>query len=254
MPTEWSTWRRSPVGSGRQTPRSSWSTRSSAHRGLVQPAAEIIALAREHGVPVWLDAAQSVGHVAVPPGADAVVATSRKWLTGPRGVGMVAVAEQHRPHLRVRRPAKLPDVPDHPDARVAGGPCRGTGRARGRRTRAPRPRTGAVADRLADVGRAVREMAATVDGWEVVHPHAPAVATTSLRPTRGQDAEQVHEVLLHEHDILTSVCLPWRAPGERIDEPWLRLSPARRPHRRGPRTNSGCAERRVSPDGRTASR
>ena len=48
--------------------------------------------------------------------------------------------------------------------------------------------------------------------------------------------------LLHEHDILTSVCLPWRAPGERIDEPWLRLSPARRPHRRGPRTDSGRAD------------
>jgi pyridoxal 5-phosphate dependent beta-lyase len=36
---------------------------------------------------------------------------------------------------------------------------------------------------------------------------------------------RARELLLHRHDILTSLCLPWRAPGERIDEPWLRLSP-----------------------------
>jgi len=196
----------------------------SAHRGLVQPAAEIVSLAHDHGVPVWLDAAQSVGHVAVPP-ADAVVATSRKWLTGPRGVGMVAVAEQHRPDLRVRRPAKLPDVPvvqllESQEAHVAGRIGLGVA-VREHLDHGP----GAVAGRLAEVGRAVREMAATLDGWEVVHPHAPAGATTSLRSTAGQDTVRARELLLHRHDILTSLCLPWRAPGEKIDEPWLRLSP-----------------------------
>ena len=224
----------------------------SAHRGLVQPAVEILALAHEHGVPVWLDAAQSVGHVAVPPGADAVVATSRKWLTGPRGVGMVAVAEQHRPALRVRRPAKLPDEPqvqllESQEAHVAGRIGLGVA-VREHLDLGP----GAVADRLVAVGRAVREMAATVDGWEVVHPHAPAGATTALRPTAGQDAEQVREVLLHEHDIVTSVCLPWRAPGERIDEPVAPAQSPRRPHRRGPRTDSGRAARRVRPSGARA--
>ncbi len=103
-----------------------------AHRGLVQPAAEVIELGREHGVPVWLDAAQAVGHLPVPPGADAVFATSRKWLAGPRGVGMLAVAERHRPLLRVRRPAKQPGPPAAAPARVGGGP---RGRAGGPRRR-----------------------------------------------------------------------------------------------------------------------
>jgi pyridoxal 5-phosphate dependent beta-lyase len=62
-------------------------------------------------------------------------------------------------------------------------------------------------------------------GWEVVRPQAPAGSTTALRPTAGQDVASTHARLLHEHDILTSACLPWRAPGEQLREPWLRLSP-----------------------------
>jgi len=166
-----------------------------------------------------------VGQVAVPPGADAVVATSRKWLTGPRGVGMVAVAEQHRPHLRVRRTAKHPDGPvvqllESDEAHVAGRV--GLGNAVREHLDLG---TGVIADRLVEVGKSLREMAATLATWEVVHPRAPAASTTALRPTAGQDAEQARHRLLHEHDILTSVCLPWRAPGERIGSPWLRLSP-----------------------------
>jgi len=196
-----------------------------AHRGLVQPVAGIVALAREHGVPVWLDAAQAVGQVVVPPGADAVVATSRKWLTGPRGVGMLAVAEQHRSHLQVRRPAKRPDRPvvhllESEEAHVAGriglGVALREHRALG---------TDVVAERLVEVGRAVRDMVATLDGWEVVHPEAPAGSITALRPTADQDVARTRDRLLTEHDILTSVCLPWRAPGEMGQDSWLRLSP-----------------------------
>lgn len=197
-----------------------------AHRGLVQPADEVVGLGRRHGVPVWLDVAQAVGHVVVPAGADALVATSRKWLTGPRGVGMLAVAEQHRSHLHVRRPAKHPDAPvvhllESDEAHVAGrlglgvavrdhldlGPVR-------------------VADRLAEVGRCVREALGTLSGWQVVHPEAPAGATTALRPTAGQDLARTRDRLLHEHRILVSVTQPWRAPSEMEgDDPWLRLSP-----------------------------
>ena len=104
-----------------------------AHRGLVQPAAEVVALGRAHGVPVWVDAAQAVGHVAVPRGAAAVFATSRKWLTGPRGVGMVAVAAQHRDALRLRRPAKHAELAGRAPPRVGRGARRRTGRSRGRR-------------------------------------------------------------------------------------------------------------------------
>ena len=198
-----------------------------AHRGLVQPAADVIELGREHAVPVWLDAAQAVGHLPVPPGADAVFATSRKWLGGPRGVGMLAVAERHRPLLRVRRPAKSPDLPplrvlESEEAHVAGRVGLGVAVEE---YLALGPR--AVSGRLSEVGTLVREMARDLDGWEVVQPQAPASATTALRSTAGHDVTRVRERLLHEHRILTSVCLPWRAPLEmgRDHGPWLRLSP-----------------------------
>ena len=198
-----------------------------AHRGLVQPAAEVVELGRASGVPVWLDAAQAVGHLPVPPGADAVVATSRKWLAGPRGIGMLAVAERHHPHLRVRRPAKHADwgpiqilQPD--EAHVAGRIGLGV---------AVREYldlgVDAVATRLVEVGQLVRAMADTVDGWEVVHADAPAGAITSLRPTAGQDVGRERDRLLHEHRILTTVTQPWRAPREMDPSAggWLRLSP-----------------------------
>jgi len=197
-----------------------------AHRGLVQPAEEVIALGRAHGVPVWLDAAQAMGHVRVPAGADAVVATSRKWLTGPRGVGMLAVAESNRGSLRVRRPAKHPDRPtvqllESEEAHVAGRVGLGVA-VREHLELGP----DVVAARLAEVGRLVREAVGTLAGWDVVHPEAPAGSTTALMPVTGQDVVRTRARLL-EHNILTSVCLPWRAPQEMTDGvgPWLRLSP-----------------------------
>ncbi len=46
-------------------------------------------------MPVWVDAAQAVGHVASRVGATAVYGTSRKWLRGPDGqqelLGMVLI-------------------------------------------------------------------------------------------------------------------------------------------------------------------
>src|SRR3954452_4558178 len=60
-----------------------------SHRGLLQPAAEIAALCRAAGVPLVLDAAQSLGHTDVDLGADAVYGTSRKWLGGPPGGGVL---------------------------------------------------------------------------------------------------------------------------------------------------------------------
>ena len=42
-------------------------------------------------LPLVLDAAQSLGHVDTDLGADVVYGTSRKWLAGPRGVGLLFV-------------------------------------------------------------------------------------------------------------------------------------------------------------------
>ncbi len=197
-----------------------------AHRGLVQPAEAMVALGRAFGVPVWVDAAQAVGQLPVA-AADAVFGTSRKWLTGPRGVGMLAIAAQHRDTLRLRRAAKYPDRPpvrhlESEEAHVAGRvglavavrECLDLGIEQ-------------ISRRLVEVGRLTREAVESVDGWEVLHPEAPAGAITALVATAGQDVAATRQRLLDQHAIVTSICHPWRAPREvpHGTGPWLRLSP-----------------------------
>ena len=226
MPTGWSTWRRSPVGSGRPPPDVVLVDQVSAHRGLVQPAAEIIELAREHGVPVWLDAAQSVG-----PRRRTAWCRRRR-----RDQPQVADRPPWRRDGRRGRAAPPPPArtttreaarrPDHPDARVAGGPRRGTGRARGRRTRAPRPRT--RRRRRAPLrrgpcrardGRHRGRLGGRPPGRTCRRDHLPATDAGS-----GHRAGPRARCSTSTTSSPAS-CLPWRAPGERIDEPWLRLSP-----------------------------
>ena len=66
-------------------------TAVASHRGVVQPLAMMARLCRELGLPLVVDAAQALGQVDCAVGADVTYASSRKWIAGPRGVGVLAV-------------------------------------------------------------------------------------------------------------------------------------------------------------------
>ncbi|GAB3319862.1 ergothioneine biosynthesis PLP-dependent enzyme EgtE [Geodermatophilus aquaeductus] len=198
-------------------------THVASHRGVVQPAAEVAALCRAHGVPLVLDAAQSLGHVDVDLGADVVYSTSRKWLAGPRGVGFLcvrpAVAAQLQPVLPA--PADLPPVRglESGEAHVAGRV--GLVLAVGEHLAAGPVR---VRERLAALGRTARQVLDGAAGWRVVEPLDEPTATTTLRPPDGVDVVATRARLLTEHGIVTTAAGPERAP-EEMTGPVLRVSP-----------------------------
>ncbi|MGY1633440.1 ergothioneine biosynthesis PLP-dependent enzyme EgtE [Geodermatophilus sp. SYSU D01186] len=198
-------------------------THIGSHRGIVQPAREIAALCREAGVPLVLDAAQSLGHVDTDVGADVVYSTSRKWLAGPRGVGVLCV----RPAVTAQLTPVLVEPADVPPLRAfESGEAHVAGRvglvlAVGEHLAAGPER---VRARLSALGRTSREVLEGVAGWRVVEPLEEPTATTTLRPPDGVDVVTTRARLLTEHGIVTTAIGPERAPGE-MTGPVLRISP-----------------------------
>jgi hercynylcysteine S-oxide lyase len=204
-------------------------TQIASHRPLAQPVAQAAGLCHAAGVPLWVDAAQALGHADTACGADAVYATSRKWLTGPRGVGLLAVAQHWWDRLQVHAsPLARTSLPDDvspvrllesEEANIAGrvGLCcavqqyQDTGPA-------------SIWRRLADVGVLTRQTVADLPGWSVPGNLRAPSAITALRATNGQDIADVRARLLAEHHIVTTAAIPARAPRE-MTEPLLRISP-----------------------------
>jgi hercynylcysteine S-oxide lyase len=204
-------------------------TMVASHRPLVQPAGAVAEVCREFGIPLWVDAAQALGHVDVSGcGADAVYGTSRKWLTGPRGVGVLGIGRNWQPKLRPRvseleREAVGDGSPvlllESHEAHVAGriGLCNAvyeylsTGPEKTR-------------ERLAAVGAKTRSVLSEVPGWSVVGDVDAPSAITALRPAKGQDVAAVRSMLLAEHKIVTTAAAPARAPRD-MAEAYLRVSP-----------------------------
>lgn len=197
-----------------------------SHRGIVQPLHEVAALCGEHHVPLVIDAAQALGQVDCAVDADAIYSTSRKWLAGPRGVGVLAVRPGLADRLRPRLPpgdwaSGLPPLPRlelgeaNIAARVGFSIAVGEYVAAGPEV---------MRSRLAEVGRLTRAAMTDVPGWRVVEPEETPTAITTLAPTVGIDVEWVRNELISRHSIVTTAAGPDRAPFE-LTGPVLRLSP-----------------------------
>jgi pyridoxal 5-phosphate dependent beta-lyase len=173
-------------------------------------------------VPLVLDAAQSLGHANTDVGADVVYGTSRKWLAGPRGVGVLCV----RPAIARQLTPVLPEAEVPPMRAFESGEAHVAGRvglvvAVGEHVAAV---PGRVRERLAAIGHATREVLDGVQGWRVIEPRDEPTATTTLAPPEGVDVVGTRTRLLTEHGIVTSAIGPERAPGE-MTGPVLRVSP-----------------------------
>ena len=180
--------------------------------GVVQPVTRIVEIAHAAHVPVVVDMAQSVGHVPTVTGADVVYGTSRKWLTGPRGVGFLAV----------RRDARRSVELDSSEAFLAG--RLGLGMAVAELQQIGQQR---VYRELAAIGRATRERLDGIGSWEIREPVDEGSALVTLKPPPGWQAEDVHAArarLLDELGILVTAADSWRAPLAG-DDSVLRISP-----------------------------
>jgi len=197
-----------------------------SHSGVVQPLPMVAELCRELGLPLVVDAAQALGHSDCAVGADVTYSSSRKWIAGPRGVGVLALRPDltERLHPRLAAPEwaaqfsvarQLEFGEANVAARVGFSVALGEYLAYGR---------DAVRARLAELGAVTRAALADVPDWTVVEGVEEPSAITTLAPAEGVDPEAVQAWLLEERRILTTLVGVARAPLE-LTGPRLRISP-----------------------------
>jgi hercynylcysteine S-oxide lyase len=201
-------------------------TAVASHRGVVQPLHQMARLCRELDLPLVVDAAQALGQVDCAAGADVIYASSRKWIAGPRGVGVLAVRPSLIQRLRPRLPPpewvsslsvaqRLELGEANVAARVGFSVALGEHVASG---------PAAVRTRLAELGRISRTVLADVRSWRVVESVDEQSAITTLAPVDGADPEKIRAWLIAERRILTTSAGVERAPLE-LTAPVLRISP-----------------------------
>lgn len=163
---------------------------SASHEvGTLQPVAEAARACADAGVPLYVDAAQSVGHLPVPDGWSLLTASAHKW-GGPPGVGVLVVRKSSRwvsPYPADERElGRVPGVPDLPAIVAAAASLRAVAAEAATRG----PRLSALVDRIRTT------VAATVPDVEVVGDPArrlPHLVTFSCLYVDG-------EALLHGLD------------------------------------------------------
>jgi cysteine desulfurase / selenocysteine lyase len=183
--------------------------------GLVNPVGEIGAITREAGIPYLVDACQSAGQIPLDVdaiGCDALSATGRKYLRGPRGTGFLYVRSSLLERLE----------PPVLDMRAADwvAPDRYQLRRDGRRFEeweqdfagkvglaraidyALDVGIDAIWDRVHALGERLRELLAEVDGVTVHDPGALRCGIVTFS-VAGTPAEQVKEALARERINVT---------------------------------------------------
>jgi pyridoxal 5-phosphate dependent beta-lyase len=198
-----------------------------SHRGIVQPLAEVAAVCAEFDVTLVVDAAQGLGHVDCAVPADAIYSTSRKWLAGPRGVGVLAVRADRAATLQPRMP------PPGWESDLSPLQCLELGEA----NIAARVGFSVAAlqyvdegpenmrRRLAEVGRLARSVLRELRDWRVVEPHDSPTAITTLEPVDVDvDVYRIRAELIEKEGIVTTAAGRDRAPFE-LQRPVLRVSP-----------------------------
>ena len=201
-------------------------TALASHRGVAQPMSALAEVCRGLGVPLVIDAAQALGHLDCAVGADAIYSSSRKWMAGPRGVGVLAIRPGLAARLRPRLPPPEWGLPlsvmqclEQDEANVAARV--GLSVALGEHLAAGPEQ---VRARLAELGRLTRPALADVNGWRVVEPLDEPTAITTLAPVDGADPERMRAWLIAERRIVTTYAEVQRAPFE-MSAPVLRVSP-----------------------------